>query len=519
VVTKDASRHPSPFSPLSATQSGLPGLAKKGSCSGTHPKGELGEHQPEESSAAPGARDSKTLTCVDSRAPVPGSFRRFALVVVEGPASGATWHSTRDRCSIGAHRRNDFVVDDPTVSRFHCEIMVDANGVCVRDLKSRNGTMVDGVSVVEAFLRDDSLIRLGETVVRFERKLEMSRLPLSEETRFGSLFGVSVSMRAVFSMLERVAQSDVTVLLEGETGTGKSQAALSIHQKSSRSKGPFMVVDCGAILGNLLESELFGHEKGSFTGATERRVGAFEAASEGTLFLDEIGELPLDLQPKLLRALEMREVRRVGSNAYRPIDTRVIAATNRDLRADVNVGRFRADLYFRLAVVTVNMPPLRQRPEDVPMLVDGIVHSLRVPDEIAESMRAPEFIAQLRRATWPGNARELRNYIERCLVLRTVGPMSGDTEEDVEGLQHQEEGCSVDPTEPYALQRERAIAEFERRYIKALLLLYQGKVARAALSAGIDRAHLYRLLRRHDICVTSELRRTDMGREQRRSLH
>ena len=423
--------------------------------------------------------------------------RRFRLIVVDGPARGLSWESTGDRCSIGSHERNHLVINDPTVSRFHCEIVIDGAGARVRDLGSRNGTVVDGVVVLEAFLRAGSLVRLGKTVVQFDLGMERNRLPLSEHTRFGSLSGMSAAMRATFALLERAAESDATVLLEGETGTGKSQAALSIHQSSARREGPFVVVDCGAVLGNLLESELFGHEKGSFTGATDRRLGAFEDASGGTLFLDEIGELPLDLQPKLLRALEAREIRRVGANAYRPIDVRVIAATNRDLRADVNTGRFRADLYFRVAVVTITMPPLRQRPEDIPALVEEILGSLRAPEEAVEPLRSPEVVAQLRRAAWPGNVRELRNYVERCLILRTI--IDPGIDPGVEVGKPAGEGHVVDPTAPYASERERAIAEFERRYFEGLLRLHGGKVAAAAEAAGMDRRYLYRLLRRHGI--------------------
>lgn len=433
-----------------------------------------------------------TLTHGDGLGATRGAVRRFRLTVVEGPARGVTWQSTGDRCSIGSHHRNDLILDDPTVSRFHCEIVVDESNVRVRDLKSRNGTLLDGVAILEAFLRVGSLLRLGKTVIRFDLAAETNQLPLAEETRFGSLTGVSPVMRATFVMLARAAESDVTVLLEGETGTGKSQAAHSIHKKSTRGEGPFVIVDCGAIHGNLLESELFGHERGAFTGATERRVGAFEEASGGTLFLDEVGELPVDLQPKLLRALEAREVRRVGSNTYKPVDVRVIAATNRDLRTDVNSGRFRADLYFRLAVVTIGMPPLRRRPEDIPALAEEILVSLRAPREAAEQLRTPEFFAQLRHGAWPGNVRELRNYVERCLILRTIEPT-------FEASGAAEEGFSVDPTAPYASERERAIADFERRYFKALLRLHDGKVARAAGAAGMDRAYLYRLLRRHGI--------------------
>jgi two-component system response regulator GlrR len=438
-----------------------------------------------------------TVTHDDGRPGGPGAVRRFRLTVVEGPARGVTWQSTGARCSIGSHHRNDLIIDDPTVSRFHCELSIDGEErVRVRDQQSRNGTVLDGVAVVEAFLRAGSLLRLGKTVLRFELETELNRLSLSEETSFGSLQGSSPAMRAVFAMLARAAESDATVLLEGETGTGKSQAAQAVHGRSARGEGPFVIVDCGAILGNLLESELFGHEKGAFTGAVERRIGAFEEAAGGTLFLDEIGELPLDLQPKLLRALEAREVRRVGSNSYRPVDVRVIAATNRDLRADVNAGRFRADLYYRLAVVTVAMPPLRQRPEDLPAIVDEILAALRAPAAAAAPLRAPDFLAQLRGAAWPGNVRELRNYLERCLILRTIAPApegAAAAAPDTAG------GFAIDPTAAYATERERAIADFERRYFRALLLLHDGKVARAAAAAGIDRAYFYRVLRRHGI--------------------
>ncbi len=442
-----------------------------------------------------GRPSAETVAYAEPRPAVKGTVRRFRLTVVEGPSRGVTWQSTTDRCSIGSHVRNDLVVDDPTVSRFHCEILVDESGVRVRDLKSRNGTVVDGVAVLDAFVRVGSLIRLGKTVVRFELSSETNRLPLSDETRFGSLTGVSPAMRAAFAMFARAAESDATVLLEGETGTGKSQAAHSIHKKSARSNEPFIVVDCGAIHGNLLESELFGHEKGSFTGATDKRIGAFEEASGGTLFLDEVGELGIDLQPKLLRALEAREIRRVGANTYRPVNVRVIAATNRDLRADVNLGRFRADLYFRLAVITIGMPPLRQRPEDIPAIAEEIIVSLRAPKEAADQLRTPEFMAQIRNAAWTGNVRELRNYIERCLILRTLEPtMEAETEPETT-----DEGFVVDPNAPYASERERAIADFERRYFKALLRGHDGKVAHAAGAAGMNRAYMYKLLRRHGI--------------------
>ncbi|WP_437994755.1 sigma 54-interacting transcriptional regulator [Sorangium sp. So ce185] len=420
-----------------------------------------------------------------------GMVRRFRVELVEGPAKGAVWDSSADRCSIGSSEGNDLVVADATVSRFHCEIRIDDAGARVRDLRSHNGTVVDGVHVIEALLRTGSLIRLGKTVARFEFGTEHNRLPLWEEARFGALSGASAAMRAVFALLSRAAERDVTVLLEGETGTGKSQAARSVHERSARRERPFVVVDCGAIHGNLIESELFGHARGAFTGAAEQRVGAFEEASGGTIFLDEIGELPLDLQPKLLRALEAREIRRVGTNTPRPVDVRVIAATHRDLRAEVNAGRFRADLYFRIAVVRIPMPPLRQRPEDIPALIEDLLAALHATPEEAEALRDPKVIARMQRAAWPGNVRELRNYVEQYLVFRAPPPMGDHAPPSAP--------AAVDVSLPYAEARDRVLAEFERRYFEALLRAHDGKVSRAAAAAGLDRRYLYRLLHRHGL--------------------
>jgi DNA-binding NtrC family response regulator len=420
-----------------------------------------------------------------------GSVRRFRITLVDGPAKGLSFQSTTDRCSIGSSEGNDLVVADPTVSRFHAEVVIEGGNVRVRDLGSRNGTMVDGVRLVDGFLRSGSLVHLGQTVAQFEFGSAYNRLPITDETRFGSLAGVSAAMRQVFAILTRAAAREVTVLLEGETGTGKSKAARSIHDHSPRAEGPFVVVDCGAVHNNLLESQLFGHERGAFTGALQKRVGAFEEARGGTIFLDEIGELPIDLQPKLLGALESREIRRVGGAAPIGVDARVIAATNRDLRAEVNAGRFRSDLYFRLAVVRVTLPPLRQRPEDIPIALDEMLRSLGATPEEAEELRAPESIARLQRAAWPGNVRELRNWVERFLILREAPPSSASASGH--------EAFAVDPSMPYAAARDRLLTAFERRYFDALLRTHGGKVARAAEAAGLDRRYLYRILQRHGL--------------------
>jgi two-component system response regulator GlrR len=470
-----------------------------------------------------------TMTHGMAAAPAIHTVRGFRLAVVEGPGEGKSWQSEGDRCSIGSFANNDFVIEDATVSRYHCEIRIDADGARAVDLQSRNGTFIDGVQVVEGFLRGGSILRLGRAVIRFQFRNESNQLPLSEASTFGVMVGGSVAMRTSFAMLERAARSEATVLLEGETGTGKGRAAESIHRASTRRDRPFMVVDCGSIPANLLESELFGHEKGSFTGADTRRIGVFEEADGGTIFLDEIGEMPQELQPKLLRVLENREVRRVGSNSFRPVNVRVVAATNRDLRAEVNAGRFRSDLYFRLAVVRIELPPLRRRPEDIPMLVESFLGHPGMEGH-AEKLTAPDFVAQLQRGAWPGNVRELKNYLERCVVFDEVvpppfGEQGGlDTTSEIRidevddlGRDRRREapGSDLVGAAPGAVgrpailpidldmqlqeARKLAVEEFERRYLSGLLERHQGRVAQAAAAAGIDRVYMYKLLRRYKL--------------------
>jgi two-component system, NtrC family, response regulator GlrR len=423
------------------------------------------------------------------------SVRSFQLTVVSGPDEGLTFRPSSGKTSVGTHPSNDLAMTDRTVSRFHFEVRGDEAAADVRivDLGSSNGTEVDGVRVRDAMLRSGQSIRAGSSVIRFDAVADEQFVPATRATRFGSLVGAADCMRATLARLETAAASDATIVLEGETGTGKGAAAEAIHAASARASKPFVVVDCGAIPANLLESELFGHEKGAFTGATSAHAGAFEAASTGTLFLDEIGELPADLQPKLLRALENRTIKRLGTTAQRRIDIRLIAATNRDLRAEVNAGRFRADLYYRLAVVRIVLPPLRDRLGDLPLLLDSLLGSLAA-GRSAEYLRSPAFLETLARGAWPGNVRELRNHIERCLVF--ASPLSLDGEE-IASARGAPVAIPVDA--PYADARTAALEAFEHDYVRALLERHEGRVADAARAAGVHRVHLYRLMRRHGL--------------------
>jgi two-component system, NtrC family, response regulator GlrR len=419
------------------------------------------------------------------------TLARFRLVVSRGPSVGASFSSVSERTVIGTHASADWVLEDDTVSRFHCEIVATGEGFQIRDLQSRNGTLVDNVSIQSADLRSSAIVKVGATELRFELRSDLARVEVSEEEHFGGLVGRSLSMRRVFSQLERAAESSVTVLLTGETGTGKDLVAEALHQRSGRNSGPFVVIDCSSVPAELLESELFGHEKGAFTGAMTARIGAFEEASGGTVFLDEVGELPADLQPKLLRALESRAIKPVGKNQQVPIDVRVIAATNRSLREEVNAKRFRSDLYYRLAVIEIQLPPLRERREDIPLLLEHLLQGFVPTYGELRSLRTPEFLAELARHHWPGNVRELRNFIERCLALREIE------------LPRASEGPASDRLPDYDLPlkqaRERWTRALERRYVEELLSRHERNVAAAARAAGVDRAYFYRLVWRYGL--------------------
>jgi DNA-binding NtrC family response regulator len=416
-------------------------------------------------------------------------LRRFRLGVIGGAAQGQSATSSGDRLSIGSHPSNDLALEDPAVSGFHCEVQVDTRGPWLVDMGSRNGTVLDGVTIGRGALRDGSTIQLGRTTLRFEFGTDHQALPISTRTQMGGLVGVSAAMRTAFALLERAAASDATILIEGETGTGKEGAAEALVGEGARREKPFLVVDCGAIPASLLESELFGHEKGAFTGANERRAGVFEAADGGTVLLDEIGELPLELQPKLLRVLERKQIRPVGAPQHKTVDVRVLAATHRDLRALVNEGGFRSDLYYRLAVLRIRLPPLRSRPEDIPLLVKHLLGALGADPAVTAAILAPESIARLQRAAWPGNVRELSNHLQRRLVLDA--PL--DQDEPVHG------DLTVQTSLPYAEAKRRLLDAFERRYLDAVIARHGGNIAQAARAAGMDRVYVYKLLQRHGV--------------------
>ena len=415
------------------------------------------------------------------------------LLVVDGPSRGTRVALPEGVARVGTARGNELRLADPTVSRVHCELRVRSGSVVVRDCGSTNGTFVEGVRLKEGEVRTGALVRVGSSAFRIEETAGATYLPLSDKTSFGECVGSSLEMRRVYATLERAAPTTSTVLIEGETGTGKDVAARSLHANSPRASGPFVPIDCGAIPLTLIESELFGHVRGAFTGATSDRRGVIEEANGGTLFLDEIGEMPLPMQPKLLRAIESRAVRPVGSSTSRPVDVRIVAATNRPLARAVNDGTFREDLYYRLAVVSLSLAPLRSRREDIPLLARHFHRALVGPTapELPQ-----EFVARLMGRSWPGNVRELRNFIERSVSLglvdarppRASAPAPGAPLPSLDGM--------VALRLPLKDARQAWVESFESVYVRDVLLRCGGNVTRAAERAGVSRRFLQRLVAR-----------------------
>jgi DNA-binding NtrC family response regulator len=409
-----------------------------------------------------------------------------AVEILSGPDVGKRANIDKPLYRIGSHESNDLVLADDSVSKHHLEVSIVPDGYRIVDLSSSNGTFLGGVKVGEVTIVEPVTLMLGTTTLKIAPAPVEAEVPASTRTSFGSVLGRSLAMRELFEQLDAVSKSDCSVLIEGETGVGKEQVAESIHNESARKDGAFVVVDCGALLGELMESELFGHAKGAFTGAVEERKGLLQMADGGTVFLDEVGELPLPLQAKLLGVIERRKVTPIGSSTTKAIDVRVIAATNRNLAREVNEGRFRSDLFFRLAVVRLRVPPLRERLDDIPQLVEAFLINLREREgEHIPTSLSPIELARLSAQPWVGNVRELRNAVERS-ALKIGGP-NAPTEPE------------PGKPEPFIRSRDRFVAEFERRYLTDILERCELNVSEAARQAGVDRRNFQRLLRRHQI--------------------
>jgi transcriptional regulator with GAF, ATPase, and Fis domain len=429
------------------------------------------------------------------------------LVVVSGSCRGQRV-KVGARLTIGKAPDNGLVLPDDTVSRHHCELERTALGIVVRDLGSTNHTRVGRTAVREAVIESGSTIVVGSVELLLRGEPNRAQILPSEATSFGEALGSSLPMRQIFGVLERIAPTDASVLLEGETGTGKDVLARSIHQGSPRKEHPFVVVDCGAISYNLIESELFGHERGAFTGAVAARQGAFEIAGHGTVFLDEVGELPLDVQPKLLRVLESGEYRRVGANKALRATARIVAATKRNLKEEVERGKFREDLYFRLSVVPVTVPPLRMRREDIPALVEQFLGLARKRDPSASAVSLTKAtVSALSAHDWPGNVRELRNVLDRAIYIAAAG---GEREIRLVDLPVSPASAAqpssahggypaFESDKSYREIRADFESEFERRYVAWLLDRHDGNISAAAREAKMDRKHLYDLARKRGL--------------------
>ncbi|WP_434385890.1 sigma 54-interacting transcriptional regulator [Melittangium boletus] len=427
-------------------------------------------------------------------------LRRCRLQVTAGPHEGRSLVSDKERLRCGAHASNDLVLaEDRAVSRHHFEILATERGWLLVDLNSTNGTFLEGRRVERAYLSPGTQVRAGSSVLSFAPIDEEVVLEPDGEGELGGLVGQSVRMRQVFALIKKIAPMDVSVIVGGETGTGKELVARAIHEHSGRGKGPLVVLDCGAIPPELIESELFGHEKGAFTGALTARPGAFERAHGGTIFLDELGELRLDLQPKLLRVLENREVRRVGGNDVLEVDCRVIAATNRDLVKEIAAGNFREDLFFRLSVIHLQLPPLRERCEDIPLILKRALADPEVLARHGKKRISPEAQALLTAYPWPGNVRELMNVLSHVLAF------SEGEEVLPQHLPARVQGQARELPLPFNEHlsfkdaKEQLLENFEREYVNRVLSRCEGNLSRAARESGLHRKSIERLVKKYQL--------------------
>ena len=425
--------------------------------------------------------------------------RSIAVEVPSGIGEGTRARGD-ESLSIGSAEGNDLVLADAAVSRFHLGLRRVGTSILVEDRRSTNGTFLGAVRVERAQVPPGTTLTLGKSVVRVLDG-DTVQLELLESDALAGLRGRSASMRRLLAQVRRAAQSDVAVLIEGESGTGKELVARALHELGPRASGPFVTVDCASLSPTLVASELFGYEKGAFTGADRRHPGAFEQANGGTIFLDEIGELPEALQPTLLGAVERRRVRRLGGRDEVPVDVRVVCATHRDLASDVNDGRFRLDLFYRLAVVRLAIPALRDRAEDIAMLARHFCEQAGYREPLESLFSAAE-LESFSRHHWRGNVRELRNVVEATLAMGeapaldeshvSTAPVAQGTESPVLAL-----GPWLE--RDYKDARSGVLAGFEREYLRALLTRSQSNISRASRMADMDRSHLFDLLKRHGL--------------------
>ncbi|MEZ4302302.1 MAG: sigma 54-interacting transcriptional regulator [Polyangiaceae bacterium] len=457
--------------------------------------------------AIPGAEPDVQRGKPDGR---PRAASAFVLRVIAGPDTGRSLDipvACAERVVVGQGASCHLTLRDPDLARQHFGLDLTAGRLRLTDLGSKSGTRVNGVVVVEVVLEGGERIDLGATALVVERSGLTAQVPVSTASGFGRVVGASLAMRRLYPLCERIARSNVPVVIQGETGTGKEMLAESLHEVGSRASGPFAVFDCTAVPPNLVESALFGHERGAFTGATETRRGVFEEAHGGTLLIDEIGDLDIELQAKLLRALDRSEVRRIGGKSWIRTDVRVLAATRRDLDQLVAEGKFREDLFYRLAVARIELPALRQRVGDIALLARTFWGRLAPPGEA----EPPGFVARLERYAWPGNVRQLYNAVARRVALGDLGdlltaagaaPPGPEADPDPEeepavtepaaltgGSARDEVGNIIAQGLPYPRAREKMLEIFERRYFEEILRRHDGNIGRAAAASGIARRY------------------------------
>ncbi|MBS2012720.1 MAG: sigma 54-interacting transcriptional regulator [Deltaproteobacteria bacterium] len=427
----------------------------------------------------------------------------FVIEVASGPDQGKKLTVAGPRVLVGTSPICDLVLTDERVSRRHLALSIVDQTLKVDDLDSTNGTFTNAMRISGAFLRGGETIQIGKTLLLVMLSAPAPGEGVPRAVSFGRVLGTSTKMQRVYQFAKRVAASDIPCTIEGETGTGKEQLAEAIHEASPRAKGPFIVFDCTALPGTLMESALFGHEKGSFTGAAATRRGVFEQADGGTLFIDEIGDLDISLQPKLLRAIQRGETQRVGGTGWFKSNVRILAATRRDLDREVQQGRFRDDLFFRLAVARIELPSLRERGGDVELLARAFWASLGP----SAGPFPTEFLTRYRGHTWPGNVRELLNTVVKWQALGEMGIGEQFPDDAPESMASASVRAPAPPPPgddlverlirdavPFSKARQLAALDFERRYVKSILESFGGNVTKAAQASGIGRRYFHMLL-------------------------